>query len=69
MKKEAVALLVTTLFGLTVAIVGFAVRYSIINLSHRMRPDGYRFEGMITGLFGFILFAYAAIRLASNPGK
>ncbi len=69
MKKELVALSVIAIAGLCMALIGFAVRYSLIDLSQAPLQYGYRAEGMICGLFGFVLFAYAAIRLAQKSSK
>lgn len=61
-KKEY--LLRIFVIGLMMTVVGFAIRYSIIDLSTRRQPHGYRGEGMLLGLVGFAFFAYGSIRLA-----
>ncbi|MCA9033851.1 MAG: hypothetical protein KDA91_01915 [Planctomycetaceae bacterium] len=69
MKKESTALIVTIIISFVLTLFGFAVRYSVIDLSSRMRPHGFRLEGMVVGLLGFVLFAYASVRLANQSRK
>ncbi len=64
MKKASDTLFLTAYVGLGIAVIGFAVRYSLIDLSSRATPHGYRGEGMLFGFLGFVLFAYSAVRLA-----
>jgi|GEM_PF-4945164 len=57
-------LILAAIAGLVVALIGFAVRYGLIDTSTSSDPGGLRAEGMAFGLLGVFVFAYAALRAA-----
>ncbi len=57
-------LILAAIMAFVIALIGFALRYDVIDTSTSSDPGGLRAEGMCIGLFGFVLFAAAALRAA-----
>lgn len=55
-------LILVAIVGFVVALIGFALRYGIIDTSTPSDPGGLRAEGMGIGLLGLVVFAFAALR-------
>ena len=56
--------ILAAIVGFVVALIGFALRYGLIDTSNPSDPGGLRAEGMGIGLLGLVVFAVAALRAA-----